>query len=88
MVSWDVREACSGQPTAVSSSAGPPCGDGDAINASGRGSWAKKIPRIQEKYVTAGSSENAIQRVIGYGGGGSSDKIFLQIIQFGINTAG
>jgi hypothetical protein len=40
----------------------------------------EKIPRIQEKYVKAGTSENAIQPVIGCGGGGCCDKIFLQII--------
>ena len=48
----------------------------------------KNIPRIQEMGEMAGSSENAIQPVIGYGGGECSDKIILQVIQVGIRTAG
>lgn len=38
--------------------------------------------------MIAGSSEDAIQPVIGYGGGGCSDKKFIQIMQFGLKTAG
>lgn len=45
VVSWDAAEVCSGRPTAVSSSVGLPCGDGDAINANGRGrSCARGYP--------------------------------------------
>lgn len=40
-----VVEVCSGRPAAVSSSVGPPCGDGDAIKASESGcSWARENP--------------------------------------------
>lgn len=78
VVSWDV--VCAGRPTAVSSSVGPPCGDGDAINTSDRVcSW--EIKSRGYKRYRSGIERKCDSASHWVWWRGLLRKIFLQIIR-------